>query len=145
MEAIIAADLPVLTRSGLYALFPITPGCKINTATDLNKFDNYQFYLGTGKPLLPVASTLPQNIKVSRQCEQTYATGSQVLEYIQPRFLSKYRLWNSKWINTGIREWPIYKTAECTEIAGDRWTLTILTVPIRVYGTFQKDSYNWLL
>ena len=65
MEAIYSGRLTGIDPdTGLYS-FQLRPDAEINTATDLNKFDNYQFYLGTGEALLPVASTLPQNIKVS--------------------------------------------------------------------------------
>ena len=49
MEAIYSGRLTGIDPdTGLYS-FQLRPDAEINTATDLNKFDNYQFYLGTGE------------------------------------------------------------------------------------------------
>lgn len=125
--------------------FQLRPDAEINTATDLNKFDNYQFYLGTGEAPITGGFNITAEYKgVRLSVNGTYATGSKVLEYIKPPVSYQNTGYGTQSESTQVFENDLFtKQLNVPKIAGDRWTPnnTDGTYP-RVWNVF-KDSYNF--
>ena len=145
MEAIYSGRLTGIDPdTGLYS-FQLRPDAEINTATDLNKFDNYQFYLGTGEAPITGGFNITAEYKgVRLSVNGTYATGSKVLEYIKPPVSYQNTGYGTQSESTQVFENDLFtKQLNVPKIAGDRWTPnnTDGTYP-RVWNVF-KDSYNF--
>lgn len=70
-------------ETGLYT-YQLRPDAEIHTATDLNKADNYRYYLGTGEAPITGGFNIAAEYKGIRlSINGTFATGAKTFEFIQ--------------------------------------------------------------
>lgn len=131
-------------ETGLYT-FRLRPDADIQTATDLNKYDNYQFYLGTNEAPVTGGFNLTGEYKGIRlSVNGTFATGAKALEYIKPPVSYTSTDYGSISESTQVFENDLFaKQLNVPKNAADRWTPTHTngTYP-RVWNVF-KDNYNF--
>ncbi|MDD3036515.1 SusC/RagA family TonB-linked outer membrane protein [Bacteroides sp.] len=131
-------------ETGLYT-FQLRPDAEIKTATDLNKIDNYRFYLGTGEAPITGgfnATTEYKGIRLS--INGTFATGAKTFEFIKPPLSYSSASLGSQNENTQVFQNDLFvQHLNVPKEAANRWTPTNTngTYP-RIWNVF-GESYGF--
>ena len=102
--------------TGLYT-FQLRPDAEIHTATDLNKSDNYRYYLGTGEAPVTGGFNVTAEYKGIRlSVNGTFATGAKQFEYIEsPASYQKTGGRSTKSVNASFPKRFIRPTFKCPQ------------------------------
>lgn len=130
--------------TGLYT-FQLRPDAEIHTATDLNKSDNYRYYLGTGEAPVTGGFNVTAEYKGIRlSVNGTFATGAKQFEYIESPASYQKTGGGVQNQSTQVFQNDLFaQHLNVPKLAADRWTTTNTngTYP-RVWNVF-GESYGF--
>ncbi|MFS2533182.1 SusC/RagA family TonB-linked outer membrane protein [Bacteroides ovatus] len=130
--------------TGLYT-FQLRPDAEIHTATDLNKSDNYRYYLGTDEAPVTGGFNVTAEYKGIRlSVNGTFATGAKQFEYIESPASYQNTGGGVQNQSTQVFQNDLFaQHLNVPKIAADRWTTTNTdgTYP-RVWNVF-GEAYGF--
>lgn len=131
-------------ETGLYA-FQLRPDAEIHTATDLNKSDNYRYYLGTNEaPITGGFNATAEYKGIRLSVNGTFATGAKSFERIVSPASYQKTGGGTQLESTQVFENDLFAHhLNVPKVAANRWTTNNPggTYP-RVWNVF-SDSYNF--